>query len=185
MSQYVSVKSEGSLWTVGFYRPDGVFEPESDFASSEEAARRVRYLNGGSIDEERKIRISIDSLKKDLSPRSGLSLETFLHYSKEILQESQKILEAKSAYSDEDEALSAFYEDAALARILKIDAGRADHRALLAILVKVRRLRKLEGGVGSDLVDSALDSHLDIINYVLLHAGLLREAEEGRGGGRS
>jgi len=89
MSQYVSVKSEGSLWTVGFYRPDGVFEPESDFASSEEAAQRVRYLNGGSIDEERKIRISIDPLKKDLSPRPGLSRETFLHYSKEILQESK------------------------------------------------------------------------------------------------
>lgn len=35
------------LWTVGFYKPDGKFEPESDQTSPEEAANRVHWLNGG------------------------------------------------------------------------------------------------------------------------------------------
>lgn len=43
---YVYVRSEPSLWTVGFYAPDGKWEPESDHASSDEAARRVMWLNG-------------------------------------------------------------------------------------------------------------------------------------------
>lgn len=46
MSAYVYVKSEPGLWTVGFYRPDGKWEPESDHASREAAAKRVHYLNG-------------------------------------------------------------------------------------------------------------------------------------------
>jgi hypothetical protein len=44
---YVYIQSEPGLYTVGFYRPDGKWEPESDHESAEEAARRVRYLNGG------------------------------------------------------------------------------------------------------------------------------------------
>ena len=44
---YVYIRSEPSLWTVGFYRPDGKWEPESDHGSSEEAAERVTRLNGG------------------------------------------------------------------------------------------------------------------------------------------
>ena len=34
------------LYTVGFYRPDGKWEPESDHSDPEEAAKRVSYLNG-------------------------------------------------------------------------------------------------------------------------------------------
>jgi hypothetical protein len=45
---YVYIKSEKTLWTVGFYRPDGKFEPESDHGSPEEAAKQVHYLNGGN-----------------------------------------------------------------------------------------------------------------------------------------
>lgn len=33
-------------WTVGFYRPDGTWVPESDHRSAEEAAKRVAWLNG-------------------------------------------------------------------------------------------------------------------------------------------
>jgi hypothetical protein len=48
---YVYIESEhnadGSLWTVGFYSPDGKFHPESDWASQREAIERVHYLNGG------------------------------------------------------------------------------------------------------------------------------------------
>lgn len=43
---YVYIKSEPNLWTVGFYRPDGQWEPESDYGSSEKAAERVAWLNG-------------------------------------------------------------------------------------------------------------------------------------------
>ncbi len=40
------------LWTVGFYKPDGKFEPESDHTSSADAAERVRYLNGGNAESD-------------------------------------------------------------------------------------------------------------------------------------
>jgi hypothetical protein len=44
---YVYIKSEPSLWTVGFYKPDGNWVSESDHENSEDAAKRVAYLNGG------------------------------------------------------------------------------------------------------------------------------------------
>lgn len=44
---YVYIRSEPGLWTVGFYDPSGKFQPESDWGSPEEAAKRVAYLNGG------------------------------------------------------------------------------------------------------------------------------------------
>jgi hypothetical protein len=43
---YVYVRSEPGLWTVGFYRPDGRWEPDSDHGSADEAAERVAWLNG-------------------------------------------------------------------------------------------------------------------------------------------
>lgn len=45
---YVYKQSEPQLWTVGTYVGEK-FEPESDHDSVEEAAERVRYLNGGEI----------------------------------------------------------------------------------------------------------------------------------------
>lgn len=45
--KYVYIKSEACLWTVGFYDPSGKWHPESDHKSSEAAAGRVHYLNGG------------------------------------------------------------------------------------------------------------------------------------------
>jgi hypothetical protein len=44
---YVYIKSEPSLWTVGFYGPDGKWNPESDHDNPGEAAQRVAWLNGG------------------------------------------------------------------------------------------------------------------------------------------
>lgn len=44
---WLYIMSERNLWTVGFYRPDGRWEPESDHESKELAANRVHYLNGG------------------------------------------------------------------------------------------------------------------------------------------
>jgi len=46
MMMYVYIKSEPLLFTVGFYRPDGTWEPESDHIKREDAARRVAWLNG-------------------------------------------------------------------------------------------------------------------------------------------
>ena len=46
---YVYIRSEPALWTVGFCKPDGKWEPESDHGSKDEAAKRVVYLNGGSV----------------------------------------------------------------------------------------------------------------------------------------
>lgn len=43
---YVYIKSELNLFTVGFYKPDGKWGPESDHSTREEAAERVAWLNG-------------------------------------------------------------------------------------------------------------------------------------------
>lgn len=43
---YVYIKSEPGIYTVGFYN-NGKWEPESDHASVAEAAFRVHWLNGG------------------------------------------------------------------------------------------------------------------------------------------
>ena len=45
---YVYIRSEPQLFTVGFYSPDGKWEPESDWATQREAAERVHWLNGGN-----------------------------------------------------------------------------------------------------------------------------------------
>jgi hypothetical protein len=49
---YVYIRSEPQLWTVGFYTPDGKWNPESDHGSSEEAAERVTRLNGGGTSDD-------------------------------------------------------------------------------------------------------------------------------------
>lgn len=46
---YVYIKSEPNLFTVGFYKPDGKWEPESDHSTREEAANRVAWLNGSKV----------------------------------------------------------------------------------------------------------------------------------------
>ncbi len=48
---YVYIRSEPELYTVGFYKPDGTWESESDHSTRAKAAARVHYLNGGVADE--------------------------------------------------------------------------------------------------------------------------------------
>jgi hypothetical protein len=49
MSGYVYIpKRPGDPATVGFYKPDGEWVPESDHVTDEQAADRVRWLNGGN-----------------------------------------------------------------------------------------------------------------------------------------
>lgn len=49
---YVYIKSEQYLWTVGFYSPDGKWNPESDHDNKESAAEKVYWLNGGKRNEQ-------------------------------------------------------------------------------------------------------------------------------------
>ena len=44
---WVYIKSESGTYTVGFFDPSGNWHSDSDWPSSEKAARRVHYLNGG------------------------------------------------------------------------------------------------------------------------------------------
>lgn len=46
---YVYIESEKGLWTVGFYSPDGKWNPESYHSSPKEAAQRVAWLNGANV----------------------------------------------------------------------------------------------------------------------------------------
>jgi len=46
MGSYVYKKTEPSLWTVGFYDPDGRWNAESDHDHPDNAADRVAFLNG-------------------------------------------------------------------------------------------------------------------------------------------
>jgi len=50
MYVYIQTEVSPDLFTVGFYRPDGTWESESDHASRVEAGERVHYLNGGKED---------------------------------------------------------------------------------------------------------------------------------------
>ena len=46
MIGYVYIKSDTSLWTVGFYDPSGKWHSESDHDKRDDAAKRVAWLNG-------------------------------------------------------------------------------------------------------------------------------------------
>jgi len=46
-STWVYKQTEEELWTVGYYDPSDRWQPVSDHASPEEAAKKVHYLNGG------------------------------------------------------------------------------------------------------------------------------------------
>lgn len=50
-TQYVYKRTEFSpycLYTVGYYDPDGIWHSESDHDTSEDAAKRTAWLNGGT-----------------------------------------------------------------------------------------------------------------------------------------
>lgn len=50
-ANWVYLRSEPRLWTVGFYSPDGKWNPESDWSVAAEAAARVHWLNGGAQEQ--------------------------------------------------------------------------------------------------------------------------------------
>jgi len=44
---WIYKQTEPSLWTVGFYGPDGTWHTDSDHASKAQAGNRAAILNGG------------------------------------------------------------------------------------------------------------------------------------------
>jgi len=61
---YVYKKTEYSLWTVGFYEPDGSWVPESDHSNPTTAAERTAWLNGSA-------QTLPDSIKEALNSGDG------------------------------------------------------------------------------------------------------------------
>lgn len=49
MGMWLYKQTEPRLWTVGFYTPNGDWEPEGDYGTPQEAANRVHWLNGGQV----------------------------------------------------------------------------------------------------------------------------------------
>ncbi|MFB4306967.1 hypothetical protein [Actinomadura sp. GTD37] len=70
--KYVYIRSEPGLWTVGFYRPDGRFEPESDHGSTEEAAARVALLNGDQAVRVAAVVKRVEELEAEMRAVRGL-----------------------------------------------------------------------------------------------------------------
>jgi hypothetical protein len=62
MKMYVYIGSQPGLYTVGFYDPSGVWQPESDHESAEDAAERVAWLNGSGRHITQAVRLSADDL---------------------------------------------------------------------------------------------------------------------------
>jgi hypothetical protein len=50
---YVCLQTEPNLYTVGFYTPDGKWEPDSDHPTREKADDQVAILNGEAITKKR------------------------------------------------------------------------------------------------------------------------------------
>lgn len=62
---YVYIQTEPTLYTVGFYDPNGKWHPESDHSTRAEAADRVATLNGSNQHAEI-IKQAIDQLERRL-----------------------------------------------------------------------------------------------------------------------
>lgn len=75
MSEYVYIRSEPGLLTVGFYAPDGKWQSESDHDSIESAGQRVSYLNGGKSPLELAAPDLLATLKAIVQPDNGRSVE--------------------------------------------------------------------------------------------------------------
>ena len=54
---YVYKQTEPGLFTVGYYAPDGTWEPESDHENIVDASKRVAFLNGGLKERELQAKI--------------------------------------------------------------------------------------------------------------------------------
>jgi len=46
--KHVYKQVESGMWEVGYYDPDGYWQPESEHDNSDAASKRVHYLNSGA-----------------------------------------------------------------------------------------------------------------------------------------
>lgn len=63
---YIYLKSEPGLWTVGYYGPAGNFQPESDHDSTDSAALRVNFLNGGNKAQVEELADKVAGLESEI-----------------------------------------------------------------------------------------------------------------------
>lgn len=66
-SAYTYHRSEANVYTVGYYDADNRFYADSDHPTSDSAAARVHYLNGGSNDDAQELRAMLARLP-DITP---------------------------------------------------------------------------------------------------------------------
>jgi len=88
------------------------------------------------------------------------------------------VLELKSAYATEADVLASFKQEAALAKLLGIDASNPRHRAVNEIVKKCCRMIRAEERGFPGGIDSVDDLVVDTINYALLYKGLVREKKD-------
>ena len=84
MYVYQQTHVKPALFTVGFFWPNGTWERESDYVTREEAAERVRHLNGGNQSAK---------INKELLPPFSVLLNIDI-YEDEVFQWLRKIMEA-------------------------------------------------------------------------------------------
>lgn len=85
------------------------------------------------------------------------------------------VLELKSAYATGEDVLASFKQEAALAKLLGIDASNPRHRAVNEIVKKCCRMIRAEECGFPGGIDSIDDLVVDTINYALLFKGLVYE----------
>jgi len=98
--------------------------------------------------------------------------------STQLMGEAFAVLKAKATYSTEEDALCAFKKEAAVAQLLGLEATNPRHRCYIEVVKKISRLVRMENERWPKGIDSVLDSHIDIINYILLSYGLTKEATD-------
>jgi hypothetical protein len=79
MTNYVYLDNRNAYgcYTVGFYHPDGDFEPESDHSTAESVAARVNFLNGGECDMIQQITIGKYNVCLDVNSGGDLQIRVY------------------------------------------------------------------------------------------------------------
>ncbi len=107
MTHFVYIRSEPQLWTTGFYKPDGTWEPDDDFPSPGQAGNRAAFLNGaGSIEKDNQIKVleeEVKVLKKLIKTIDDAGLLATVNRLENSLIQAEQIIAAM----DETAALAA------------------------------------------------------------------------------
>lgn len=103
---YVYIKSEPELWTVGYYDPQGRWNPESDHGSLSEAVARTAYLNGENTSADARLKMhylglanllgTVASSVEDTELRD--MIEVALHVVTEIIPTTQVVKVGRGFY---------------------------------------------------------------------------------------